>query len=148
MAPSDPAIELDRVSRTFDAGKSRAVNKVSFHVLPGEVVALLGGSGCGKTTTLKMINRLIEPSGGHIFIDGVDNRSLEAIQLRREIGYVFQGIGLFPHMTIYQNIAVVPRMLRWRPADVQLRVEQLMSMVGLDPEKYGGQMPHQLSGGQ
>src|SRR5215472_7511993 len=106
-------IVLEEVSKSFDGGRHFAVQEVSLHVPEGELLVLLGGSGCGKTTTLKMINRLIEPSAGRIEVNGQDVRALDPVQLRRGIGYVFQGIGLFPHLSVAENIAVVPKLLRW-----------------------------------
>src|SRR5262245_34025834 len=105
-------IVLDRVSKSYD-GLHFSVLEVSLTVPTGTLLILLGGSGCGKTTTLKMINRLIEPTSGRIEVNGRDVRSLDAVELRRGIGYVFQGIGLFPHLTVAENVAVVPRLLRW-----------------------------------
>jgi osmoprotectant transport system ATP-binding protein len=125
-----------------------AVKDVSLHVRPGEMLVLLGGSGCGKTTTLKMINRLIEPTSGRIVVDGHDVRALDPVALRRRIGYVIQGSGLFPHMSVGENVAVVPRLLGW-PADrVRRRVDELLGMVGLSPQEYRDRAPRQLSGGQ
>ena len=104
-------IVLENVSKTFDGGTRYSVQGVSLHVPRGKLLALLGGSGCGKTTTLKMINRLIDPTSGRIVVNGRDVRQVDPVQLRRSIGYVFQGSGLFPHMTVADNIAVVPKLL-------------------------------------
>jgi len=121
---------------------------VSFEVASGETLVLLGTSGCGKTTTLKMINRLIEPSSGEILL-GEDNILLEPQDsLRRRIGYVIQNIGLFPHYTVAQNISVVPRLLSWREKEIKPRVHALLEMVQLDPGEFAHKLPHQLSGGQ
>ncbi|MBW2215884.1 MAG: ATP-binding cassette domain-containing protein, partial [Deltaproteobacteria bacterium] len=106
-------IRLTHVSKTFDDGRSYAVEDLSFHVDEGETLVLLGSSGCGKTTTLKMINRLIETSSGLIEVNGKDIKDQGPVDLRRRMGYVFQEIGLFPHMTIAQNVAIVPRLLGW-----------------------------------
>jgi osmoprotectant transport system ATP-binding protein len=141
-------IVLDSVCKSYDGGSTYAVRDVSLTVPTGSVLVLLGGSGCGKTTTLKMINRLIEPTGGRIEIHGQDVRTMDPVDLRRGIGYVFQGIGLFPHMTIADNVAVVPRLLRWPPARIAARVEELLTMVHLAPEQYRDRFPRQLSGGQ
>ncbi len=112
------------------------------------LLVLLGGSGSGKTTTLKMINRLIEPSSGRIEVNGQDIRLIDAVTLRRNIGYVFQGIGLFPHLTIAENVAVVPRLLGW-PADrTRSRVDELLDLVHLPPDQYRRRLPKELSGGQ
>jgi osmoprotectant transport system ATP-binding protein len=117
-------------------------------VPPGSIVVFLGPSGCGKTTLLKMVNRLVEPTAGSILVDGVDVRSQPAEQLRRGIGYVIQQAGLFPHMRVADNVAVVPRLLGWPKAKVAARVDELLDLVGLEPELYGRRYPRQLSGGQ
>ena len=129
-------IMLEGVSKSYEGGSRFAVRDVCFHVPRGQLLILLGGSGCGKTTTLKMINRLIEPTAGRILLDGKNVRSMDPIELRRGIGYVFQGIGLFPHLSVAENVAVVPRLLGW-PADrIQTRVDELLEMVHLPPEQY------------
>jgi osmoprotectant transport system ATP-binding protein len=109
---------------------------------------LVGPSGCGKTTTLKMVNRLIEPTGGRIFLDGDDVTAADPVELRRRIGYVIQQVGLFPHLNVADNVATVPRLLRWDKARVRARVDELLDLVGLDPRQYGRRYPHELSGGQ
>jgi osmoprotectant transport system ATP-binding protein len=139
-------IELDRVSKRYD--ETTAVDDVSLSVAEGELLVLLGGSGCGKTTTLKMINRLIEPSSGVISIAGEDVSQTSPHELRRRIGYVFQGIGLFPHMTIAENVAITPRLLGWAQPDIDGRVDQLLELVELDPEEVRERTPDALSGGQ
>jgi osmoprotectant transport system ATP-binding protein len=141
-------IALKHVSKTFDMGRSYAVRDISFKVEQGETLVLLGSSGCGKTTTLKMINRLIEPSEGSITVGGIDIMDQDPVRLRRSIGYVFQGIGLFPHMTIEQNVELVPRLLGWPRARRKDRVLELLSVVGLPSEDYAGRFPCELSGGQ
>ncbi len=141
-------IRLSHVSKTFDEGRSYAVNDLSFQVETGETLVLLGSSGCGKTTTLKMINRLIEPSEGLIEVDGKDVRDQDPVDLRRQRGYVFQGIGLFPHMTITQNVEMVPRLLGWTSKKRQARTELLLRLVGLSPEDHANRFPDELSGGQ
>jgi osmoprotectant transport system ATP-binding protein len=141
-------IRLEEVGKSYDDGATFAVKGVSFSVAQGKLLALVGGSGSGKTTTMKMINRLIEPTSGSISIDGEDIRRCDPVQLRRGIGYVFQGIGLFPHLTIAQNIAVVPDLLRWPAERVRERVDQLLEQVGLPPATYRDRMPGELSGGQ
>ncbi len=118
------------------------------HIPAGEVVVFVGPSGCGKTTTMKMINRLIEPTSGTITIGGRDNRSLDAVQLRRTIGYAIQQAGLFPHLTVAQNVGMVPRLLRWPKERIAARVEEMLDLVGLDPAEYHDRYPRRLSGGQ
>jgi osmoprotectant transport system ATP-binding protein len=140
-------IVLEHVSKTYDTG-SVAVHNVSLRVPAGQMLVLLGGSGSGKTTTLKMINRLIESSSGRIEVDGRDVRAVDPVQLRRGIGYVFQGIGLFPHLTVAENIAVVPRLLHWPPERIERRLDELLELVHLPPAEYRSRLPGQLSGGQ
>jgi osmoprotectant transport system ATP-binding protein len=140
-------IVLDQVKKSYDGGKTWSVAGVSLRVPPGQLLALVGGSGCGKTTTLKMINRLIEPSAGRILVDGLDVLKVDPVQLRRTIGYAFQGIGLFPHLTIAENIAVVPRLLGWERQRIDKRIAELLDLVHL-PGEFRGRMPRQLSGGQ
>jgi osmoprotectant transport system ATP-binding protein len=112
------------------------------------LLVLLGGSGCGKTTTLKMINRLIDPTSGRVVVDGRDVRTANPVQLRRSIGYVFQGSGLFPHMTVGENIAVVPKLLHWKKDRITGRVDELLRLVKLPPEQFRDRLPRELSGGQ
>jgi osmoprotectant transport system ATP-binding protein len=140
-------IVLKDVSKTYDTGQV-AVCNISLHVPAGKMLVLLGGSGCGKTTTLKMINRLVEPTSGRIEVDGRDVGSMDPVQLRRGIGYVLQGSGLFPHMSVADNIAVVPRLLDWPAERIEKRVEELMRLVHLPSEEFRSRMPRQLSGGQ
>ena len=141
-------LDLSHVRKSYDGGLTHAVKDVSFAAEPGELIVLLGGSGCGKTTTLKMINRLVEPSGGTITIDGQDILGLDPVMLRRTIGYVIQGAGLFPHMTIGANIAVVPKLLGWDEARTRARVAELLELVGLEPATFTDRLPRELSGGQ
>jgi osmoprotectant transport system ATP-binding protein len=124
------------------------VDHVSLRVEPGELLVLLGASGSGKTTTLKMINRLIEPDSGRIFIDAQDAASLPAHELRRRIGYVVQRIGLFPHLSVAENVAVTPSLLGWDAARVRARVDALLELVELEPARFRERRPHELSGGQ
>jgi len=141
-------IVLSDVSKSYDGGKTFAVQGVSLQVAEGETLVLLGSSGCGKTTTLKMINRLIEPTAGMIEIDGTNVLDRDPIELRRSIGYVFQGIGLFPHMTVRQNVEIVPRLLGWPVERRRRRAWELVELVGLDPDFFADRYPDELSGGQ
>ena len=148
MNPSeDPAIVLRGIRKEYPDG-TVAVNDLDLNVSRGHIVALVGPSGCGKTTTLRMINRLIEPSSGTIEINGEDIRSLDVKQLRRKIGYVIQAVGLFPHYTIRRNIGTVCRLLDWDKKRIATRVDEVLALVGLDPDEYGDRYPNQLSGGQ
>ncbi len=140
-------ISLREVTKVYP-GAAPAVDRLSLEVAEGETVVLLGASGCGKTTTLKTINRLVEPTGGEIRVDGRDVTGLDAVSLRRSIGYVFQGIGLFPHWTVADNVAAVPRLLEWPEARVRDRVDDLLERVGLPPDAYRDRRPAELSGGQ
>jgi osmoprotectant transport system ATP-binding protein len=139
-------IEIHGLTRRFDG--VRAVDRLDLTVAASELLVLLGESGCGKTTTLKMINRLIEPSAGSILIDGEDTSEIEPHELRRRIGYVFQRVGLFPHMTIAENIAITPRLLGWNRDRTRARVEDLLALVELDPAEVHDRYPAALSGGQ
>lgn len=125
-----------------------ALKDIDFHIEEGELVALIGPSGCGKTTTMKMINRLIEPSSGQIFINGEDISKKDPVKLRRDIGYVIQQIGLLPHMTIEDNITLVPRLKGWEKEQYSDKVDELLELVGLDPKEYRTRFPGELSGGQ
>ncbi|TYS50186.1 ABC transporter ATP-binding protein [Bacillus infantis] len=125
-----------------------ALKDIDFHIEEGELVALIGPSGCGKTTTMKMINRLIEPSSGQIFINGEDISKRDPVKLRRDIGYVIQQIGLLPHMTIEDNITLVPRLKGWEKEQYSDKVDELLELVGLDPKEYRTRFPGELSGGQ
>ncbi len=140
-------ITLDQVSKSYD-GVSRIINNLSFEVLEGEILMLLGSSGCGKSTILKMINRLIDPTEGRIYLDGKDIQQQDPIELRRSIGYVFQGIGLFPHLSIRENISMVPRLLGWPEDRINNRYRELLELVHLSPKIYADRFPDELSGGQ
>ncbi|WP_346798344.1 ABC transporter ATP-binding protein [Halomonas sp. Bachu 37] len=139
-------IELFNVTKRF--GDDVAVDDISFKVDKGEFCALVGTSGCGKSTTLRMINRLIEHSEGEIHLDGQPIREFNEVKLRRRIGYSIQSTGLFPHWTVARNIALVPRLLKWPASDVRERVQQLMELLGLPIGEFADKYPHQLSGGQ
>ena len=141
-------IEVQRISKAFDSPPSYAVREVSFGVEAGEKLVILGESGCGKTTTLKMINRLTEPSSGKIRIGGVDTSTVSPVTLRRNIGYVFQEIGLFPHMTVAANIGAVPRLLGWSANRISSRVDELLELSGLEAAEFRWRLPGELSGGQ
>jgi len=121
---------------------------VSFEIQEGECVTFVGPSGCGKTTTVKLLNRLVEPTHGTIYLNGEDTGKVDVIALRRNIGYVIQDVGLFPHMTVAQNIALVPRLIGWSVADRETRTDELLTLVGLEPSAFRNRYPHQLSGGQ
>ncbi len=141
-------IELEGLTKRYPGSALPAVDNVTMDIREGETVILVGPSGCGKSTLLKMINRLIEPTAGRIRIGGEDVTDMDPVRLRRKIGYAIQASGLFPHMTVAQNIALVPRMLRWPSARVRARVEEMLDLVGLDPGEFQGRYPRQLSGGQ
>ncbi|MBW1768142.1 MAG: ATP-binding cassette domain-containing protein [Deltaproteobacteria bacterium] len=141
-------IRLENVSKSFDKGNSYAVKDLSLRIEQGETLVLLGSSGCGKTTTLKMINRLIDPTAGTIEVGGKDITKQDPVALRRQIGYVFQGIGLFPHMTVEQNVELVPRLLGWSIKTRSERSHELLNLVGLPVEEFAGRFPDELSGGQ
>jgi osmoprotectant transport system ATP-binding protein len=140
-------ISLREVTKVWPGGV-RAVDGISLEVQRGEIVVLLGSSGCGKTTTLKMINRLVEPSSGEIWVDGSHIAENDPVQLRRRIGYVFQGIGLFPHHSVAANLAAVPRLLGWERRRIDTRVDELLELIGLEPAEFRDRRPHELSGGQ
>src|SRR3989440_5600946 len=124
------------------------VEDISFSIQPGETVVLLGRSGSGKTTTLKLTNRLLEPTSGEVFVEGKRTTDWDPIRLRRRIGYVIQEVGLFPHFTIARNVGLVPSLEGWEASRVQARVQEMLRLVGLDPEQFAPRRPHELSGGQ
>src|SRR5262245_6303577 len=142
-----PAIAIDNIRKSFDGGRSFAVEGVTLRVETGELVALVGASGSGKTTTLKMINRLIEPDGGEIRVEGEAVMTVDAPTLRRRIGYVFQGVGLFPHMSIAENIGITPELLGWPAAEIAARTAEVLDLVSL-PRGYLERFPDALSGGE
>ena len=139
-------IRLDHVTKRF--GAQTAVDDLCLEVDDGELCVLVGPSGCGKTTTMKMINRLIEPTSGRIFLGGDDVTDVDPVGLRRRIGYVIQQVGLFPHLTIADNVGTVPRLLGWDRSRVRARVTELLELVSLEPRQYGRRYPSELSGGE
>ncbi len=141
-------IEFRGVNKTYPGSQRPVVQDLSFEVLDGEICVLVGPSGCGKTTSMRMINRLIEPSSGEILIDGKPNTAMSQTKLRRRIGYAIQQIGLFPHRTIADNVATVPRLLEWQKDRTRQRVDELLDLVGLEPAQYRSRYPAELSGGQ
>ncbi|HYR53606.1 MAG TPA: ATP-binding cassette domain-containing protein [Methylomirabilota bacterium] len=140
-------IRLENVSKGFPGG-ANAVSDLSLDIPDGQICVLIGPSGCGKTTTLRMINRLIEPDAGRILVDGQDTHGVDPAQLRLKMGYVIQSVGLFPHMTVGENVGTVPRLWNWDKARINARVDELLTLVGLEPREYRRRYPHQLSGGQ
>lgn len=140
-------IRLEKVRKTYDGCKN-IVDDLDFEIRKGELVVLVGESGCGKTTTMKMINRLIEPDGGDIYIDGQNIKSFNKNELRRNIGYVIQDIGLFPHLTVRKNVSIVPLLCKNDKAEVDRSVEDLLRLVNLPPEEFANRYPSELSGGQ
>jgi osmoprotectant transport system ATP-binding protein len=140
-------IVFNDVSKVYEDGTT-ALSNINLKVKKGELLTLIGPSGCGKTTTMKMINRLIEPTSGSITIDGEDISKLDPVELRRNIGYVIQQIGLLPHMTISENISLIPKLKKWSKHKIEKRVDELLDLVGLDPTTYKERYPLELSGGQ
>ena len=142
------AVEFQNVSKRFAGMNHPALDQVSLTIDEGELVTVLGTSGGGKTTLIKLINRLHDPDEGRVLVEGRDVQDADPVQLRRGIGYVIQQTGLFPHMTVAENIATVPKILKWEPARVAARVDELLDLVGLDPAEFRDRYPAQLSGGQ
>lgn len=140
------AVEFRQV--TYYAHHRPLVSDLNFDVRRGEILVLLGRSGCGKTTTLKLINRLLTPTEGQVHVDGVPTVQWDPIKLRRRIGYVIQEVGLFPHLTVERNVGLVPALEKWESERIRERVHQLLQMVGLEPERFACRYPHELSGGQ
>jgi osmoprotectant transport system ATP-binding protein len=146
---SGAVVAFEHVTKRYGGpGTPPAVDDLSLTVPAGEICVLVGPSGCGKTTSMKMVNRLIEPTSGRITIGGEDVMGLPAVELRRRIGYVIQQVGLFPHLTIGDNVAVVPKLLRWTPGQVRDRTDELLELVGLEPNQYRSRYPSELSGGE
>ena len=141
-------IAFENVSKSYSGDAGFALREVTFEIQEGETLVLLGSSGCGKTTLLRLINRLIEPTSGRIILGGLNVATLDPVQLRRRIGYVFQGIGLFPHLDVARNIGIVPQLLGWPQERRTPRAAELLNLVGLDPTTYLHRYPDELSGGQ
>ncbi len=148
MADAAPTISLEHVSKAYLDGRRKALDDVSFAVQPREFVAIVGPSGSGKTTLLRLINRLAEASAGTVRVAGEDVTKADPIALRRRIGYVFQGIGLFPHMTVAENIGITPRLIGWDAPRISARIAELIALVRLDPAVHASRLPHELSGGE
>ena len=143
-----PAVEFRHVTKRFEGAGAPALDDVSLRIDPGELVCVLGTSGGGKTTLVKLINRLHDADEGQVLIEGRDVRELDPVELRRRIGYVIQQSGLFPHMTVAGNIACVPKILKWDRDRIDARVRELLQLVHLDPDEFAGRYPAELSGGQ
>ncbi|MGS2613046.1 ABC transporter ATP-binding protein [Micromonospora sp. LZ34] len=145
--PRAASISLEGIRKRYPDG-TEAVRELSLDIKAGELVVLIGPSGCGKSTVLRMINRLVEPTGGRILLGDEDVTRTDPVRLRRRIGYVIQNVGLFPHQTVSANVATVPRLLGWPGERSRRRVDELLELVGLDPAQFGRRYPHELSGGQ
>jgi osmoprotectant transport system ATP-binding protein len=145
---SAPQIAFAHVGKSFDGGRVKVVDDVSLEVAAGEFLAIVGASGSGKTTLLRLANRLIDADSGHITIEGEDVRAADPVALRRRIGYVFQSGGLFPHMSVADNIAITPKLQGMPPAEISARVDELLDLVRLDRKLFRDRFPHELSGGQ
>jgi len=148
MQSTSKAIAVEFHNVTYQLGQRPLVLNLNFKIEAGETLVLLGRSGCGKTTTLRLINRLLTPTIGEVQVEGISTHEWNPIQLRRQIGYVIQEVGLFPHFTIERNIGVVPSLQNWEPSRIQKRVVELLELVGLEPDRFADRYPHQLSGGQ
>jgi len=144
--PAEPAVRFEQVVRSY--GGHRGVDGVTLDVAAGAFCVLLGPSGCGKTTLLKTVNRLLEPTSGRVVVEGADVASVDPVALRRRIGYAIQQVGLFPHMSVGENVSVVPRLLGWAPDKAGARVDELLDLVHLPPGEYRDRYPRELSGGQ
>jgi osmoprotectant transport system ATP-binding protein len=141
-------IDIEHLTKRFEGSATPAVDDLSLSIGEGEICVLIGPSGCGKTTTMRMINRMVEPDSGIIRIAGRDVTRGDAVELRRSVGYVIQQVGLFPHMTIAENVATVPQLLGWDAARIDRRVDELLAQVDMDPARYRDRYPRELSGGQ
>ncbi|WP_312712241.1 ATP-binding cassette domain-containing protein, partial [Proteiniclasticum ruminis] len=139
-------IKLQNVVKNYEGYE--AVKGISLEVKEGELYVLLGPSGCGKSTTLRLINKMIDRTSGEIFVEGEPVDAFKVESLRKKMGYVIQSTGLFPHMSVKENIATVPRLLKWKEEDIRKRGEEMLRLVGLSPEVYGKKLPKELSGGE
>lgn len=143
-----PVIQYIDVCKKFPGSSRYAVDRVSAEIESGEFITILGSSGCGKTTLLKLTNRLYDPDSGKIIVEGEDISNVDPVELRRRLGYVIQQVGLFPHMTIKENITVIPGLMKWDKRRMDVRADELLELVGLEPSEFRNRYPHQLSGGQ
>lgn len=143
-----PEIIVEFRDAGFEIGAARILDDLNLEIVRGEILVLLGESGCGKTTTLKLINRLIEPTSGEVLVEGKRTIDWDAISLRRRIGYVLQEAGLFPHFTVAENVALVPGLENWNAAETRDRTNEMLELVGLSAEQFAARLPHELSGGQ
>jgi osmoprotectant transport system ATP-binding protein len=148
MTPAPAVISFENVSKRYGEAAAPVLDHVSLTVHERECLVVVGPSGSGKTTLLRLVNRLIDPSEGAVRVEGEDVKAIDAVSLRRRIGYVFQGIGLFPHMTVAENIAITPKLLGWDSARMAARVDELIELVRLDRSKHRERYPSQLSGGE
>lgn len=143
-----PVIQYKDVCKKFEGSSKYAVDHVSAEIEGGEFITILGSSGCGKTTLLKLTNRLYDPDGGQIVVEGDDISTVDPVELRRRLGYVIQQVGLFPHMSVRDNITVIPSLMKWNKRRMDERADELLRLVGLEPAEFRDRYPHQLSGGQ
>lgn len=146
--PQDNEIAVEFRDVTYSRNHRPLVSNLNFTIRRGEALVLLGRSGSGKTTTMKLINRLFTPTQGEVLFDGIPTNQWDEIKLRRKIGYVIQETGLFPHFTVERNVGLVPSLEGWKPKQIKTRVYELLQLVGLDPEQFAQRYPHELSGGQ
>jgi len=144
---NEPLVEFREVSYAVSGGQ-RIIDRLKLNVARGETMVLLGESGCGKTTTLRLVNQLLAPTSGEVIVEGKATSEWDVIRLRRHTGYVIQEAGLFPHFTVEQNVALVPNLEKWDDLRVRERVREMLSLVGLDPERFADRYPRELSGGQ
>jgi len=145
-AKIEPIIEFRQVD--FAVDRTKILDGLNLQIRKGEILVLLGESGCGKTTTLKLINRLIEPTAGNVLVENKSTEDWDKIRLRRRIGYVLQEAGLFPHLTIAENVSLIPTLENWKDEDKRFRTSEMLELVGLDPKNFALRFPHELSGGQ